>query len=106
VDLETLDEFTLDRLQELFRGHPGPSRVSFALIAADGTSGTLDSACRVRLDDAMVEAVKQLLGPDAVEVTGAGNGNGKPGTAALAGRKANASAATASEGATHRSHGR
>jgi DNA polymerase-3 subunit alpha len=105
VDLETLDEFTLDRLQELFRGHPGPCRVSFALIAADGTSGTLDSACRVRLDDAMVEAVKQLLGPDAVEVTGAGNGNCKPGAAALGGRKENASAATASEGATHRSHG-
>jgi len=68
VDLGAVDESTLDRLQELFESKPGPCPVAFELISADGTSATLESERRVQPDRQLVEAVRAMCGPDAVQV--------------------------------------
>jgi len=63
-----MDEFTLDRLQELFSRRPGPCPVTFELLSPDGSVATLEAHQRVRPDCALVEAVREMCGPDAVEV--------------------------------------
>ena len=68
VDLGRMDEFTLDRLQELFSRRPGPCPVTFELLSPDGSVATLEAHQRVRPDCALVEAVREMCGPDAVEV--------------------------------------
>ncbi len=68
VDLGAMDEFTLDRLQDLFKEKPGPCRVAFELLSPDGSMATLEAQQRVRPDRALVEAVREMCGPDAVEV--------------------------------------
>jgi DNA polymerase-3 subunit alpha len=68
VDLGAMDEFTLDRLKELFARSPGPCPISFDLCGADGSLATLRSNQRVRPDEKLVEAVRQMCGADAVEV--------------------------------------
>ncbi len=68
VDLGAMDEFTLDRLQELFSSKPGACPVAFELLSPDGSVATLLAERRVRPDRALVEAVREMCGPDAVEV--------------------------------------
>src|SRR2546422_8116276 len=68
VDLGLLDESTLDRLHELFRSKPGPCPVAFELRYPDGSIATLEAQQRVRPDRALVEAVCEMCGTDAVEV--------------------------------------
>jgi hypothetical protein len=68
VDLGQMDEFTLDRLQELFARKPGPCPVAFDLRSEDGTSAMLQAQQRVRPDAALLQAVREMCGPDAVEV--------------------------------------
>jgi len=68
VDLNAMDEFTLDRLQELFSSRPGRCPVTFELLSPDGSVATLLAEQRVRPDRALLEAVREMCGPDAVEV--------------------------------------
>lgn len=68
VDLAEMDESTIDRLQELFEQRPGPCPVAFELLLRDGTHATLQAQQRVRADKALVAAVCEMCGPDAVEV--------------------------------------
>jgi DNA polymerase-3 subunit alpha len=68
VDLGAMDEFTLDRLKELFARSPGPCPISFDLLDPDGSAATLRSNQRVRLDDQLLDRVRQMCGADAVEV--------------------------------------
>jgi DNA polymerase-3 subunit alpha len=68
VDLGQMDEFTLDRLQELFTSKPGPCPVAFELLSADGTVATLQAQQRVRADAGLLKAVRDMCGADAVEV--------------------------------------
>jgi len=68
VDLGAVDAFTLDRLQELFESKPGPCRVAFELIQADGSTAMLQSDRLVRPDRQLVEEVQKMCGEDAVQV--------------------------------------
>jgi DNA polymerase-3 subunit alpha len=68
VELGAMDEFTLDQLKELFARSPGPCPIAFDLVDPSGTVATLRSNQRVRLHDALVDAVRQMCGTDAVEV--------------------------------------
>ncbi len=68
VDLAEIDESTIDRLQELFERRPGTCPVTFELLLRDGTHATLQAQQRVRADRALVAAVCEMCGPDAVEV--------------------------------------
>ncbi|HEX9844291.1 MAG TPA: DNA polymerase III subunit alpha, partial [bacterium] len=68
VELGSMDEFTLDRLKELFARSPGSCPIAFDLLDADGSVATLHSNQRVRLDEKLVEDVRKWCGPDAVQV--------------------------------------
>ena len=68
VDLGAMDEFTLDRLKELFARSPGQCPIAFDLVDPDGSVATLRSNQRVRVAESLVDAVRQMCGPDAVEV--------------------------------------
>jgi DNA polymerase-3 subunit alpha len=68
VDLGAVDEGLLDRLKELFAGSPGPCAVAFDLLDPDGSVATLRSNQRVRLDERLVDKVREMCGADAVEV--------------------------------------
>ena len=68
VDLDAMDELKLDRLKELFAGAPGTCPIAFDLLTPDGTVATLRSDQRVRLDDRLVDEIRRMCGPDAVEV--------------------------------------
>ncbi len=68
VELAAMDEYTLDRLKELFTRSPGSCPICFDLQDPDGSVATLRSNQRVRLDDKLVDAVRQMCGADAVEV--------------------------------------
>jgi DNA polymerase-3 subunit alpha len=63
-----IDDFTLDRLRELFVAKPGPCPVVFDLLHADGSAATLRATQRVRLDDDLLVAVRAMCGADAVEL--------------------------------------
>jgi len=67
VNLGAVDEFTLDRLKELFATLPGPCTIEFDLLNADGSAATLRSNQRVRRDDRLVAAIREMCG-SAVEV--------------------------------------
>ncbi|OLC34601.1 MAG: DNA polymerase III subunit alpha, partial [Acidobacteria bacterium 13_1_40CM_56_16] len=68
VDLAVINELTLDRLQELFESKPGNCPVAFELLSADGSKATLQAQQCVRADQALVDAISAVCGPDAVEV--------------------------------------
>jgi len=68
LDLGAIDEGTLDRLQALFEKSPGPCAIAFDLLDPDGSVATLRSNQRVRLDDQLVDKVREMCGTDAVEV--------------------------------------
>ncbi len=68
VDLGMMDEFTLDRLRELFASRPGACPVAFELILPDGSIATLETQQRVRADRELVTAVGEMCGPGSVEV--------------------------------------
>jgi hypothetical protein len=68
VDLGAMDEFTLDRLKELFARCPGSCAIAFDVRDPDGSVATLQSNQRVRLDEQLVDKVREMCGADAVEV--------------------------------------
>ncbi len=68
VDLGSMDEYTLDRLKELFARSPGPCPIAFDLLNPDGTAATLRSQQRVKPDEKLLTSVREMCGPDAVEV--------------------------------------
>ncbi len=70
VDLNAMDEFTLDRLRELFASKPGTCPVAFELLSPDGSVATLRAEQRVRPDEALLQAVRQLCEPEAVSLEG------------------------------------
>src|SRR5579862_8626624 len=70
VDLGSMDEYTLDRLKELFVRSPGPCPIAFQLRNADGSAATLRSHQRVKPDEKLLTAVREMCGADAVDVVG------------------------------------
>ena len=70
VDLGSMDEFTLDRLKELFARSPGPCPIAFDLFNPDGSAATLRSQQKVRPDEKLLTSVREMCGADAVEVVG------------------------------------
>ena len=66
--MEAIDEDVLERIDELLESKPGPCRVAFELVKADGSTATLESERRVLPDRELVERVADLCGQDAVHV--------------------------------------
>jgi DNA polymerase-3 subunit alpha len=66
LDLQSLSEDALTRLEELFAGSPGPSPVAFELCSPDGSVALLQAQQRVRVKPELVEAVRQICGEQAI----------------------------------------
>jgi hypothetical protein len=68
LETESLSESTLDRLEELFAGSPGPSPVLFHLHSPDGSMAVLQAQQRVTVNAELIESVRQICGSQAVEL--------------------------------------
>jgi hypothetical protein len=68
LDLRTLSEGTMERLEALFAKAPGPSVVIFELRSPDGTVAMLQSQQRVRVQPELVDAVRQICGQQAIQM--------------------------------------
>jgi DNA polymerase III alpha subunit len=68
VDLQTLSEDAVARLEALFANTPGPSVVIFELRSPDGTVAMLQSQQRVRVQPELVAAVRQICGQQAIQM--------------------------------------
>jgi len=68
LETESLSESTLDRLEELFAGSPGPSPVLFELHSPDGSMAVLQAQERVTVNAELIESVRQICGTQAIEL--------------------------------------
>jgi DNA polymerase-3 subunit alpha len=68
LEIESLSEGTLDRLEELFAGSPGPSPVLFELHSPDGSVAVLQAQQRVTVKAELVESVRHICGAQAIEL--------------------------------------
>ncbi len=80
LDLGSVNEELLDRLKDVFRTKPGGCGVAFDFFSVDGTlAATLDSKQYIRPDQALVQSVRDLCGPDSVELIRDGNAGASSG---------------------------
>jgi DNA polymerase-3 subunit alpha len=68
LETESLSESTLDRLEKLFAGSPGPSPVLFELHSPDGSMAVLQAQERVTVNANLIESVRQICGTQAIEL--------------------------------------
>ena len=68
VDRTALDDFTMDCLQGLFSLNRGNCPVEFEVLSPDGTMARVLTDRRVRVDSELLKKVREMCGPDAVEV--------------------------------------
>jgi len=68
LEIESLSESTLDQLEELFAGSPGPSPVLFELHSPDGSVAMLQAQQRVTVKAELIESVRQICGAQAIEM--------------------------------------
>jgi DNA polymerase III subunit alpha len=62
IDMQSMSEGALDRLEDLFTASPGPSRVVFELCSSDGSVAVLQAQQRVKTSPELLEAVHELCG--------------------------------------------
>jgi hypothetical protein len=60
LDMSLLSEDTLDRLEDLFSGSPGPCQVVFELCSADGSVAILPAQQRVAATNELAQTVRQI----------------------------------------------
>ncbi|HKM83484.1 MAG TPA: DNA polymerase III subunit alpha [Candidatus Acidoferrum sp.] len=68
LDLARLDEGTLEQLDNLFASAPGPSTVVFELLSPDGKVALLQSQKRIRIQQELIDAVRQICGQQAIQM--------------------------------------
>jgi DNA polymerase III subunit alpha len=68
LDTGSLCETTLDRLEELFAGSPGPTPVLFELHSPDGSMAVLQAQERVTVNADLIESVRRICGTQAIEL--------------------------------------
>jgi len=68
IDLSSMDEYTLDQIKTVIASSPGPSQIAFDLLDQDGSTATLASNQRVRINDELVGRLRDMCGPNSVEV--------------------------------------
>src|ERR1700682_1723117 len=68
LEIDSLSEGTLDQLEELLAGSPGPSPVLFELHSPDGSVAVLHAQQRVTVRAELIESVRQICGAQAIEL--------------------------------------
>src|SRR5260221_1605859 len=68
IEMQTLSEDALDRLEDLFSASPGPCQVLFELCSPDGAVAVLQAQRRVNNTPELLEAVREICGKPAVRM--------------------------------------
>jgi DNA polymerase III subunit alpha len=68
IEMQSLSEDALDRLEDLFASAPGPCHVVFELCSPDGSMAVLQAQQRVKSTPELVEAVREICGNPAVRM--------------------------------------
>ena len=68
LELTELNEDALDRLEDTFYSYKGPSLVSVELVAADGSSATVQVEQRVRVCPELIASIKETFGDQAIHL--------------------------------------
>jgi DNA polymerase-3 subunit alpha len=68
LEMDAINESTLDQLEVAFAGCSGPSPVLFELRSRDGSVATLQAQQRVTISPDLIESVRQICGNQAVEL--------------------------------------
>ena len=68
LDLARLDEGVLEQLDNLFASSPGPSTVVFELCSPDGKVALLQSQKKIRIQQELIDAVRQICGQQAIQM--------------------------------------
>jgi DNA polymerase III subunit alpha len=66
--LAEINEDSLDRLEDTFYTYKGSTPVSVELVAADGSSATIQVEQRVRVCQELVASLKEAFGEQAVDL--------------------------------------
>jgi DNA polymerase-3 subunit alpha len=67
IEMQGLDEETLDRLEDILAASPGATPVSFELCSPDGSVAVLKAQQRVKVTPELAETVRQMCGEHSVE---------------------------------------
>jgi hypothetical protein len=68
IEMQSLSEDALNRLEDLFAASPGPCQVVFELCSPDGSVAVLQAQQRVKTTPELVEAVREICGNPAVRM--------------------------------------
>jgi DNA polymerase-3 subunit alpha len=68
IEMQSLSEDALDRLEDLFSASPGPCQVVFELCSPDGSMAVLQAQQRVKTTPELVAAVHEICGNPAVRM--------------------------------------
>src|SRR6266481_6372796 len=68
LEMESLNESTLDQLEELFAASPGTSPVLFELHSPDGSVAVMQARQRVTVSPDLIESVRQICGAQSIEL--------------------------------------
>jgi DNA polymerase III alpha subunit len=68
LEMESLNESTLDQLEELFAASPGTSPVLFELHSPDGSVAVMQARQRVTVNPELIESVRQICGAQSIEL--------------------------------------
>ncbi|HEX4544896.1 MAG TPA: DNA polymerase III subunit alpha [Candidatus Acidoferrum sp.] len=66
IEMQSLAEEALDRLEDIFAAAPGQTPVAFELCSPDGSMALLKAQQRVKLTPELVESVRQICGERSV----------------------------------------
>jgi DNA polymerase-3 subunit alpha len=70
LEMPSITEEALDRLEDLFAGFPGSCQVVFELCSADGSLAVLQAQQRVKASQELIDEVRRICGESAVAAVG------------------------------------
>jgi DNA polymerase-3 subunit alpha len=70
LEMPSITEEALDRLEDLFAGFPGSCQVVFELCSADGSLAVLQAQQRVKASQELMDEVRRICGESAVAAVG------------------------------------
>src|SRR5437660_9765464 len=68
IEMQSVSENALDRLEDLFVASPGPCQVVFELCSPDGCVAVLQAQQRVKTSPELVDAIREICGNPAVRM--------------------------------------
>src|SRR6266699_2673050 len=68
IEIQSVSEEILDRLEDLFAASPGPCQVVFDLSSADGSVAMLQAQQRVKASPELADAIRDICGGPAVRM--------------------------------------